>query len=103
MSDRRNWIIALVIAVVIAATSGYFLGRTNSNEQPTAENPGAQSPSAMSPAKTAGKGRILYYRNPMGLADTSPVPRKDAMGMDYVPVREGEDESGIVTVNPQRV
>src|SRR5262245_63953181 len=27
--------------------------------------------------------RILYYRNPMGLPDTSPVPKKDPMGMDY--------------------
>ena len=35
---------------------------------------------------------ILYYRNPMGLADTSPVPKKDSMGMDYIPVYEGEDE-----------
>ncbi len=34
--------------------------------------------------------RILYYRNPMGLADTSPVPRKDAMGMAYVPVYADE-------------
>jgi membrane fusion protein, copper/silver efflux system len=33
-----------------------------------------------------GADRILYYRNPMGLADTSPVPKKDAMGMDYIPV-----------------
>jgi len=38
--------------------------------------------------------RILYYRNPMGLADTSPVPKKDAMGMDYVPVFEGSDDAG---------
>lgn len=52
---------------------------------------------------TSGKGRILYYRNPMGLADTSPVPKKDSMGMDYIAVHEGEDESGIVTVSPQRV
>jgi Cu(I)/Ag(I) efflux system membrane fusion protein len=37
---------------------------------------------------------VLYYRNPMGLPDTSPVPKKDAMGMDYVPVYEGEEESG---------
>jgi Cu(I)/Ag(I) efflux system membrane fusion protein len=28
----------------------------------------------------------------MGLADVSPVPKKDAMGMDYRPVYEGEDE-----------
>jgi Cu(I)/Ag(I) efflux system membrane fusion protein len=29
---------------------------------------------------------ILHYRNPMDPAITSPVPRKDSMGMDYVPV-----------------
>lgn len=43
--------------------------------------------------------RILYYRNPMGLPDTSPVPKKDSMGMDYIPVYEGEEtEAGIVRV-----
>ena len=36
--------------------------------------------------------KVLYYRNPMGLPDTSPVPKKDQMGMDYVPVYEGGDE-----------
>ena len=30
--------------------------------------------------------KILYYRNPMGLPDTSPVPKKAPDGMDYVPV-----------------
>lgn len=44
--------------------------------------------------KREGKGKLLYYRNPMGLADTSPVPKKDWMGMDYIAVYEGEDESG---------
>jgi RND family efflux transporter MFP subunit len=38
-----------------------------------------------------GKRKILYYRNPMGLPDTSPVPKKDPMGMDYIPVYEGEE------------
>ena len=38
-----------------------------------------------------GKGKILYYRNPMGLPDTSPVPKKDSMGMDYIPVYENEE------------
>ena len=42
----------------------------------------------------AGPGKILYYRNPMGLPDTSPVPKKDWMGMDYIPVYEGEEEQG---------
>jgi len=48
------------------------------------------------PPKSAdGKTRkIIHYRNPMGLPDISPVPKKDSMGMDYIPVYEGEDESG---------
>ena len=38
--------------------------------------------------------KVLYYRNPMGLPDTSPVPKKDSMGMDYLPVYEGDDDDG---------
>ena len=30
----------------------------------------------------------------MGLPDISKVPKKDPMGMDYIPVYEGEDEDG---------
>jgi RND family efflux transporter MFP subunit len=33
-----------------------------------------------------GEREILFYRNPMDPTITSPVPRKDEMGMDYVPV-----------------
>jgi membrane fusion protein, copper/silver efflux system len=44
------------------------------------------------PSLEPAKKRILFYRNPMGLADVSPVPKKDAMGMDYRPVYEGEDD-----------
>jgi len=38
--------------------------------------------------KGGGDKRILYYRNPMNPQVTSPVPMKDEMGMDYVPVYE---------------
>lgn len=41
-----------------------------------------------SPAKKEHK--ILYYRHPMRQPDTSPVPKKDSMGMDYIPVYEDE-------------
>ena len=54
-------------------------------------------------AKPGGDRRVLYYRNPMGLADTSPVPKKDSMGMDYIPVYAGEDEGGVVKVSPGKV
>jgi membrane fusion protein, copper/silver efflux system len=58
----------------------------------------AKSPAAGEPKK------ILYYRNPMGLPDTSPVPKKDSMGMDYLPVYAGEDEdSSIVKVAPGKL
>jgi Cu(I)/Ag(I) efflux system membrane fusion protein len=43
---------------------------------------------------------ILYYRNPMGLPDVSKTPKKDSMGMDYIPVYEGEDtDSATVKVS----
>ncbi len=45
-------------------------------------------------AEASGSRKILYYRNPMGLPDISNVPKKDPMGMDYIPVYEGEDEDG---------
>lgn len=38
-----------------------------------------------------GERKILYYRNPMDPKVTSPVPAKDSMGMDYIPVYEGEE------------
>ncbi|HYG84798.1 MAG TPA: efflux RND transporter periplasmic adaptor subunit [Azospirillum sp.] len=64
----------------------------------------APAPAASAPSKPAGPRKILYYRNPMGLPDTSPVPKKDSMGMDYIPVYEGEDTaSGIVTITPDKV
>jgi len=46
------------------------------------------------------------YRNPMGAPDTSPVPKKDSMGMDYIPVCEAPEESQdgtIVKVSLDRV
>ena len=49
--------------------------------------------------------RILFYRNPMGLPDTSPVPKKDSMGMDYIPVYEDEQQadSKIVKVSLDKI
>ena len=34
--------------------------------------------------------KIVLYRSPMGTGETSTVPRKDGMGMDFVPVYEDE-------------
>jgi Cu(I)/Ag(I) efflux system membrane fusion protein len=51
---------------------------------------------ADTPAAPAEK-KVLFYRNPMNPAVTSPVPAKDEMGMDYVPVyaEDAEMDSGV--------
>jgi Cu(I)/Ag(I) efflux system membrane fusion protein len=52
----------------------------------------------------SGERRIKYYRNPMGLPDTSRTPKKDSMGMDYIPVYEGDDsDDGSVKLSPGRI
>jgi Cu(I)/Ag(I) efflux system membrane fusion protein len=62
----------------------------------------AAAPEAASAAPTDRK--IKYYRNPMGLPDTSPAPKKDSMGMDYIPVYEGEDsDDGSVKLSPGKI
>ncbi|MFN7942742.1 MAG: efflux RND transporter periplasmic adaptor subunit [Thermoanaerobaculia bacterium] len=38
----------------------------------------------------AGERRVLFYRNPMDPTITSPVAKKDDMGMDYLPVYADE-------------
>jgi Cu(I)/Ag(I) efflux system membrane fusion protein len=74
----------LLVAVAVALAAGYWLGARNAQHATTVA-------AASSDAGKGGK-KILYYRNPMGLPDTSPTPKKDSMGMDYIPVYEGEDQ-----------
>jgi RND family efflux transporter MFP subunit len=70
----------LLVAVLLtlAAGGGYLAGAGKRGEGAVPAAVGNQ------PASTPRK--LLYYRNPMGLPDTSPVPKKDPMGMDYVAV-----------------
>ena len=71
------------------------------------ENAGFDAPKPATAAAgdaAQSQGKIIHYRNPMGLPDISPVPKKDSMGMDYIPVYEGDaDESGTVKVSPGKI
>ena len=61
-------------------------------------------PAAAPATAVAADRKIKFYRNPMGLADTSPMPKKDPMGMDYIPVYEGEDtDDGSVQLSPGKI
>ena len=77
------------IAVAIAAVIGYWTGQQFTRS--SIGNPGAVAAPAPGASAAPVARKLLYYRNPMGLPDTSPVPKKDPMGMDYIAVYEGED------------
>ncbi|MBK6766484.1 MAG: efflux RND transporter periplasmic adaptor subunit [bacterium] len=51
------------------------------------------SASDQSKPSSSSSHKVAFYRSPMDPNQTSPVPRKDEMGMDYLPVYE-EDSSG---------
>ena len=53
---------------------------------------------------SGGEKKIKFYRNPMGLPDISKTPKKDSMGMDYIPVYEGEQEdANTITLMPGKI
>jgi Cu(I)/Ag(I) efflux system membrane fusion protein len=55
-------------------------------------------------AAASASRKIKYFRNPMGLPDSSPTPKKDSMGMDYIPVFDGDDiDDGSITLSPGKI
>ena len=120
---RPTRIAALAAAFALTLAAGYWIGSgkvdfpgaLSSVGQQSAgpsdataapvNGPAADSTGTSGASTTAGERRILYYRNPMGLPDTSPVPKKDPMGMDYIPVYadDNPDDAGVVAVSPARV
>ncbi len=88
----------IILAIGIAAgTAGSFWYSRPAEPMATIA---IVDPSA--PAKAERK--VLYYRNPMGAHDTSPVPKKDSMGMDYIPVYADEQESaGTVKISLDKI
>ncbi len=92
----------VMIAVFAAATAGagYWFGQHNAGNKSSAA-------SSSSPENAKSERKLLYYRNPMGLPDTSPVPKKDQMGMDYIPVYDGEEtassSSTLVSISTEKV
>ena len=93
---KRSTQVAAAAVVLIALLVGWLAGRASRPDvRPPSEAVGVEQPR-----------KVLYYRNPMGLPDTSPVPKKDSMGMDYVPVFEGGEAPaapGTVVLSPEKV
>jgi len=94
---------AVLTALALAVGVGYWFGakgRTGGDAAPAA------APAAVASESAPKARKLLYYRNPMGLPDTSPVPKKDSMGMDYIAVYEGGDDDaapGEVKIGTEKV
>ncbi|MGB4064052.1 MAG: efflux RND transporter periplasmic adaptor subunit, partial [Azonexus sp.] len=88
-----------VIAFAVAAGGGYWLGGKGGASHGESATPAAAT--ATEPAKKERK--LLFYRNPMGLPDTSPTPKKDPMGMDYIAVYEGEADDEPASANQIKI
>jgi Cu(I)/Ag(I) efflux system membrane fusion protein len=84
MKRSGIWVALALAGIAAAAGGGYWWGLKQVSHS-TVEMPVAISVPA--------ERKILYYRNPMGLPDTSPVPKQDSMGMDYTPVYADEKVS----------
>ena len=89
--------VLVTAAVAGALAGGYWWGRTSGSPALTMAGPAS--------ADVAAKGhpKLLYYRNPMGLPDTSSVPKKDPMGMDYIAVYESDSAEEPTAANQVRI
>jgi multidrug efflux pump subunit AcrA (membrane-fusion protein) len=97
MSKKGIIIMAVVLGIIVGAVGMYFLAGTTGVEQ-EARTPG-EAP--------AGEGKkILYWRALMDPTYIRDEPGKSPMGMDLIPVYEGEDdelEPGTVKIDPVTV
>jgi Cu(I)/Ag(I) efflux system membrane fusion protein len=88
--NKQILIIAIVMALAAGAGGGYWYAQM-------------QIPKGT----TLAELKPLYYRHPMNPAVTSPVPQKDEMGMDFLPVYtedlQKEGPPGTVTIDPVTV
>jgi len=74
---NKQTIGGVLVALVLGGGGGYW----------AANNLGSKDAAPGAGTETAStEPEILFYRNPMNPAITSPAPAQDSMGMDYIPV-----------------
>ncbi len=104
--QRNSLRLAALGAVLLTATAILLIWVPHLRHPEMAGRAGekAVNESMAMPASMPDERKVKYYRNPMGLPDTSPTPKQDSMGMDYIPVYQGEDtDDGSVRVSPGKV
>jgi len=91
---------AKIVAAVLAATAAGVAGGV-ALDRLAPDRLAPDHPAQPGTAADAASGkRVLYWWDPMMPAFKSPTPGKSPMGMDMVPVYEGEEAGGTVAVSP---
>ena len=100
---RLGSLISLALSASLVVAFTYWYGGLQARTPTSQPTTVATASVEQTTAPKSGR-KILYYRNPMGAPDTSPVPKKDPMGMDYIPVYADEqDDPGTVKVSLDKV
>ncbi|MEW6703639.1 MAG: efflux RND transporter periplasmic adaptor subunit [Pseudomonadota bacterium] len=99
MKNTTTFVIAAAVAALGAGAGYLWAARSHQPVSAIAAASAGGTASSSAPQQR----KVLYYRNPMGLPDTSPTPKKDPMGMDYIPVYEGEDDAAPGAANQIRI
>jgi len=89
----KKIITVIIITLALGTAMGYWLASRSPSGSATGQ-----------PSAVGGERKPLFYRSPMNPTVTSPVPAKDSMGMDYVPVYAddltGGGSAGTVVIDP---
>jgi len=101
MNANAKTAISILVVAALAAGAGFWLGGRGPATATGGQVAAADGKSDQVPTKKVRK--LLYYRNPMGLADTSPTPKKDPMGMDYIAVYDGEEDGNAPAAGQVRI
>jgi membrane fusion protein, copper/silver efflux system len=87
------WIVLAMLMLIGGIAGGVYLvggrsalERIASGDLPAIDVAPIAAAATVPPPRADGNGKVLFYRDPMGLPEISPVPKQDSMGMDYLPV-----------------
>lgn len=99
----KSLIITAIVMLIVGISGGWFAGHYLQPDTSPPQQDAGQTTNSEKKAKEP-----LFYRNPMNPSATSPVPTKDSMGMDYVPVYADDDTEtdsppGTVRIDPVMV
>ena len=102
---NRSAVIFSLVMLGVGLGGGYWLSASYGHKYASGQDAPMTQESGSHEQSSDGQGKILFYRSPMNPSVTSPVPAKDAMGMDYVPVYADSGQSqneaaGTVRIDP---